>query len=112
MSQWQAFEITGAGVGPMLTASNIVMIVGYLAVALVYVMWLRRSDRTIVDAALLMVLVITVIIVTNKTFSPQYMMWLGGPLAALCSSRPDAHHESSRRPCGATCAPSRTGCSA
>jgi hypothetical protein len=83
VSQWQAFEITGAGVGPMLTASNVVMIAGYLAIALVYVMWLRRSDRTIVDAALLMVLVITVIIVTNKTFSPQYMMWLGGPLAAL-----------------------------
>jgi hypothetical protein len=83
VSQWQAFEITGAGVGPMLTASNIVMVAGYLAIALVYVMWLRRSDRTIVDAALLVVLVITVIIVTNKTFSPQYMMWLGGPLAAL-----------------------------
>jgi hypothetical protein len=30
-----------------------------------------------------MVLVVTVTIVTNKTFSPQYMMWLGGPLAGL-----------------------------
>ena len=83
VSQWQAFEITGAGVGPMLTVSNIAMIVGYVGIAWAYVMWLRRSDRTVVDAALLMVLVITVTIVTNKTFSPQYMMWLGGPLAAL-----------------------------
>ncbi len=83
VSQWQAFEITGAGVGAMLTASNVAMVVGYLGIAWWYVMWLRRSDRTIVDAALLMVLVIAVTIVTNKTFSPQYMMWLGGPLAAL-----------------------------
>jgi hypothetical protein len=30
-----------------------------------------------------MLLVITVTIVTNKTFSPQYMMWLGGPMAAM-----------------------------
>lgn len=83
VSQWQAFEITGAGVGGMLAASNIAMVIGYLGIAWAYVMWLRRSDRTVVDAALLMVLVITVTIVTNKTFSPQYMMWLGGPLAAL-----------------------------
>ena len=67
----------------MLTVSTIATMVGYLGIVVVYVMWLRRSDRTIVDAALLMVLVITVTIVTNKTFSPQYMMWLGGPLAAL-----------------------------
>jgi hypothetical protein len=83
VSKWQAFEITGAGAGPMLTVSTMATMVGYLGIIWVYVMWLRRSDRTIVDAALLMVLVITVTIVTNKTFSPQYMMWLGGPLAAL-----------------------------
>lgn len=29
-----------------------------------------------------MLLVISVMIVTNKTFSPQYMIWLGGPHAA------------------------------
>ncbi len=29
-----------------------------------------------------MLLVILVMIVTNKTFSPQYMIWLGGPHAA------------------------------
>ncbi len=83
VSQWQAFEITGAGAGPMLMASTVATAVGYLALVGVYVSWLRRSDRTVVDAGLLMVLVVTVIIVTNKTFSPQYMMWLGGPLAAL-----------------------------
>ena len=83
VSQWQAFEITGAGARQMLTVSTVATVVGYLALVAVYALWLRRSDRTIVDAALLMVLVVTVIIATNKTFSPQYMMWLGGPLAAL-----------------------------
>ncbi len=86
VSQWQAFEITGRGIAPALTASTIATAIGYLAILLTYVWWLRRQERTVVEAALIMVLVITVVIVTNKTFSPQYMMWLGGPLAALLAA--------------------------
>jgi hypothetical protein len=83
LSQWQAFEISGSGTSTALTASSIATVVGYLAIVATYVLWLRRPQRTVVEAALIMVLVVTVIIVTNKTFSPQYMMWLGGPLAGL-----------------------------
>ena len=83
LSQWQAFEISGSGTSTALTASSIATVVGYLAIVATYVLWLRRPDRTVVEAALIMVLVVTIIIVTNKTFSPQYMMWLGGPLAGL-----------------------------
>ena len=83
LSQWQAFEITGNGTSVAVTASSVAMVVGYLGIVVTYVLWLRRPQRTVVEAALIMVLVITIIIVTNKTFSPQYMMWLGGPLAAL-----------------------------
>ena len=83
LSPWQAFEIAGNGTGAALAASSVATVVGYLAIVVTYVAWLRRPQRTVVEAALIMVLVVTVIIVTNKTFSPQYMMWLGGPLAAL-----------------------------
>jgi hypothetical protein len=83
LSRWQAFEIAGNGTATALTASTVATLLGYLAIAVTYVLWLRRPTRTVVEAALLMVLVVTVTIVTNKTFSPQYMMWLGGPLAGL-----------------------------
>lgn len=83
LSQWQAFEIAGSGTSAALTASSVASVLGYLAIVVTYVLWLRRPVRTVVEAGLIMVLVVTIIIVTNKTFSPQYMMWLGGPLAAL-----------------------------
>ena len=83
LSQWQAFEINGSGTSAALTASTVATAIGYLAIAATYVWWLRRPQRTVTEAALIMVLVVTIVIVTNKTFSPQYMMWLGGPLAGL-----------------------------
>ncbi|MBI4899339.1 MAG: hypothetical protein HY829_02550 [Actinobacteria bacterium] len=83
MSRWQAYEITGDGTSAALTASSVATLLGYVVIVATYALWLRRRTRTVVEAGLIMVLVVTVTIVTNKTFSPQYMMWLGGPLAAL-----------------------------
>jgi hypothetical protein len=83
MSKWQAYEITGDGTTAALTASSVATVLGYVVIVATYALWLRRRTRTVVEAGLIMVLVVTVTIVTNKTFSPQYMMWLGGPLAAL-----------------------------
>ncbi len=83
ISRWQAFEISGAGVGPMLTAANVATVIGIAALVGSYLLWLARAERSVVDAGLLMLLVVLVTIVTNKTFSPQYMIWLGGPLAAV-----------------------------
>ncbi len=83
LSQWQAYEITGDGTSAALTASSVATVLGYLVIVATYGLWLRRRQTTVVEAGLIMVLVVTVTIVTNKTFSPQYMMWLGGPLAAL-----------------------------
>jgi hypothetical protein len=31
-----------------------------------------------------------VVIITNKTLSPQYLLWIGGPIAALLLLRADA----------------------
>ncbi len=86
VSRWQAFEIAGPGTSTLLSLATLATALGIAALAGAYVLWLRRPDRTVTDALLLMVLVIVVTIVTNKTFSPQYMMWLGGPLAALLAA--------------------------
>lgn len=92
LSRWQAFEIAGPGVPAMLTAATVATGVGVVAVVAAYLVWLARRERSLVDAGLLMLLVVLVMIVTNKTFSPQYMIWLGGPLAALLvvAGRPGA----------------------
>ncbi|WP_203566330.1 glycosyltransferase family 87 protein [Aestuariimicrobium ganziense] len=82
ISHYQAFEIWGPGVSFMLTLASLSAIVGYLIAIVAYVMWLRRPRRRLVEAAVLMLMVVLVMIVTNKAFSPQYMIWLGGPLAA------------------------------
>lgn len=103
LSQYNAYEVvTGPGIGPLLTASTAATAVGLVAIlALVGVLLvqLRRAGVTAdrVDArgeadtrsdiawriGLLVMAVVLVMIVTNKTFSPQYVVWLGGPAAYL-----------------------------
>ncbi|HOB06267.1 MAG TPA: glycosyltransferase family 87 protein [Propionibacteriaceae bacterium] len=83
VSRWQAFEIAGPGASVMQQLSTIATILGMVVIGIVYWQWLKRRERTVLEAGLMMLLVITVTIVTNKTFSPQYMMWLGGPMAAM-----------------------------
>lgn len=83
VSRWQAFEIAGPGASVMQQLSTLATLLGLIAIVGAYWLWLKRRHRTVLEAGLLMLLVITVTIVTNKTFSPQYMMWLGGPMAAM-----------------------------
>ncbi|HSN43599.1 MAG TPA: glycosyltransferase family 87 protein [Propionibacteriaceae bacterium] len=82
VSAYQAWEIHGPLVEVMVTASTTATAVGMLAAVAAYIWWLVRGNQRLVEAAALMLLVIIVMIVTNKTFSPQYIIWLGGPLAA------------------------------
>ena len=64
------------------TLATIATVIGMLMLIVVFALWWRRGHGTTSHAALLMILVILTMIVTNKTFSPQYMIWLGGPMAA------------------------------
>ena len=82
ISSFQAFEIWGPGADVLLALASASTVIGYLGTVVLYVLWLRRPHRRLVEAAALMLFVVLIIIVTNKTFSPQYIMWLGGPLAA------------------------------
>ena len=82
ISDWQAFEIIGPGVSLMLLLSKLATALGILAALAACAMWLRRGHGRPIEATALMLLVVAMMIVTNKTFSPQYIIWLGGPVAA------------------------------
>ncbi|CAI9410484.1 glycosyltransferase 87 family protein [Aestuariimicrobium sp. T2.26MG-19.2B] len=83
ISSFQAFEIWGPGANALLAMATISTYVGYALAVGVYLAWLRPGhSRRRIEAVVLMLMVILVMIVTNKTFSPQYIIWLGGPLAA------------------------------
>lgn len=92
ISSFQAFEIWGPGVNTMLLLASVSSIIGYLTAIAAYVLWVRRGNQRLIEACVLMLFVVLVMIVTNKAFSPQYIMWVGGPLAAglsLVSSTDD-----------------------
>lgn len=86
LSIWQAWEIYGPGTAMWLSCTTWATLFGIALIALCFVGWLRRDDRTSTQSALLMVFVVLLMIVTNKTFSPQYLLWLFGPLAVAIGS--------------------------
>lgn len=87
VSRYQATEIFGAGVHALVLIS-----VALVAMALAALVWLGLRCRRAPQLATLGWLVLTaaaVLTVTNKTLSPQYILWLGGPVAALFVLSPD-----------------------
>lgn len=81
-SRFQAFEIYGPGVEVWMRIATVATVLGLGLVVAFFIAWWRRGRGRLIDAAAFVLLVILIMIVTNKTFSPQYMIWLGGPLAA------------------------------
>ena len=84
---------------------------------------LPRSPRW--RSGLIVLATVAIMTVTNKTLSPQYLLWLGGPMAALLLLRPAADRRTGRPStawpsscCCWPCSPSwstpcsTTGCSA
>ncbi len=87
ISQYQAYEVYGPGVEAMLTVATVATLVGALAILALGVRAWRSPGHDLHTGAMIMTAVIAVMIITNKTFSPQYLVWLGGPLAVLVVSR-------------------------
>lgn len=91
LSQYKAFEIFGAGVKLLLAVTTGLTLLGGL---LLVVLWWRAvrlrtpSAQTLGWLFLATTLIVTV---TNKTLSPQYLLWLGGPIAALAVRAPHNH---------------------
>ncbi len=89
-SRFQAYEIFGPGVDPLLLASNAATVLGLLSIVALCVRAFRSGGSTPVATGLAVLAIVAVMTVTNKTLSPQYLLWLGGPAAALLLMRREA----------------------
>ncbi len=90
ISQYKAYEIFGAGVGAVTALTTWLTVAG---LALLGWLWLRAYRRPAVGAETLgwmFLATASVVTITNKTLSPQYLLWLAGPLAALLLAAPGA----------------------
>ncbi len=95
LSQFNAYEINGPGVGIWLGVSSILMVIAVASAALIgWITWQRgghRHRQAIHGAAV----IIGAQIVGNKTLSPQYIERRGAPVAVMLdtfageSARPD-----------------------
>ncbi|MHA3703670.1 glycosyltransferase 87 family protein [Jatrophihabitans sp. YIM 134969] len=90
VSPYKAWEVFGGGAHALVLASTVAT--GLTVVWLVWT-WARAFRLREVPIELVGWLVfatVAVMTVVNKTLSPQYLIWLGGPLAAMMlSRRPD-----------------------
>jgi hypothetical protein len=89
LSRYNAYEISGPGVAEALQVASVLTLIGFLLAIIIGVRaaWsMRRTTRTV---AVVMLAVILIMIDVNKTLSPQYLLWLGGPLAALVGGSED-----------------------
>jgi hypothetical protein len=88
LSRYKAFEVTGPGVHRFEQLSTLLTVAGGI---LLVVLWWRAHRHPQATAAMLGWLFLAtalIVTVTNKTLSPQYLLWLGGPVAALAVAAP------------------------
>jgi len=82
---FNSYEIQGPWVDAAMRISTLAMLLGLVALAIVHLRAFRAGSeaRTPELAARLVLLAVLVFILTNKVFSPQYLMWIAAPLALL-----------------------------
>jgi hypothetical protein len=88
LSQYKAFEIFGPGVQLTTRITTVLTVLGGLLLVL---LWWRAHAAPAISAGTLGWLFLAtalIVTVTNKTLSPQYLLWLGGPAAALAVRAP------------------------
>ncbi|WP_375433403.1 glycosyltransferase 87 family protein [uncultured Friedmanniella sp.] len=83
LSRYQAYEVFGPGVGPLLTLSTIATVLGLAAIAALVVRAHRHPAPSAVGVGVAVLATVAIMTITNKTLSPQYLLWLGGAMAAL-----------------------------
>ena len=89
-SDFQAYEIFGPGVSAWLTVSNIVTVAGLLAIVGLLVLAFRAGGASPIAIGMVIMATVAIMIVSNKTLSPQYLLWLDGPAAAMLLLRREA----------------------
>ena len=83
VSSYKAWEIFGAGAHGLVFASTVAT--GLTVVWLFWTWWraFRLPEVSVDLVGWLVLTTVAVMTVVNKTLSPQYLIWLGGPLAAM-----------------------------
>ena len=82
-SRFQAYEIFGPGVDFWVQISNLATLAGLVVLVLLWVRAYRNPAVSPVAVGLIVLATVAIMTITNKTLSPQYLLWLGGPMAAL-----------------------------
>lgn len=90
MSRYQAYEIFGPGVALWVQLSNLATVAGLVVLVLLWIRAYRNGEISPVAVGLIVLATVAIMTITNKTLSPQYLLWLGGPMAALLLLRHDA----------------------
>jgi hypothetical protein len=93
ISQYQAYEIFGPGVDAWIMISNVATLFGLAMIILLTIRAFLHNGSTPVAIGFVVVATVAIMTITNKTLSPQYLLWLGGPMAALMLLRPQATPE-------------------
>ena len=89
LSRYNAYEISGPGVQVALQIASLATLIGFLLAIILGVRAAWSIKRTPGTVAVVMLAIILIMVDVNKTLSPQYILWLGGPLAALIGGGDD-----------------------
>ncbi|GAA1847953.1 glycosyltransferase 87 family protein [Microlunatus capsulatus] len=83
ISKYQAYEIFGPSVALWLGVATAATVAGLVVIVALYLRAFRNPAPGAMAVGLVVLATVAVMTVTNKTLSPQYLLWLGGPMAGL-----------------------------
>jgi hypothetical protein len=91
-TRYYAFQVVGPGVDTAITLASVATV---LAIALLAALWLRTLRRglgaqVVPVAGLLGTLTVILLTITDKTLSPQYLIWVAALLAVVGVTHPAA----------------------
>jgi hypothetical protein len=90
ISQYQAYEIFGPGVDVWVMISSVATVAGLAMIILLTIRAFRHDGSTPAAIGFVVLATVAIMTITNKTLSPQYLLWVGGPMAAVLAYRPQA----------------------
>jgi Glycosyltransferase family 87 len=90
ISKYQAYEIFGPGVDVWVMISSVATVLGLAVIILLTIRAFRHDGSTPTAIGFVVLATVAIMTITNKTLSPQYLLWVGGPMAALLAYRPQA----------------------
>jgi hypothetical protein len=93
ISQYQAYEIFGPGVDVWVMISSVATVLGLAVIILLTIRAFRHDGSTPAAIGFVVLATVAIMTITNKTLSPQYLLWVGGPMAALLAYRPQARSD-------------------